>query len=290
MKIGILGNGAWGSAVATLFQENGHEITILENGDVVPDSSIIFSAIPTQALREVVSAIQFSPSSIFINGAKGIEQDTHLLPYEIVKELLPEAEYLTLMGPSFAGEVKSKMPTLVNLGYRNEEVAQRVKDLMQTDYFRIRLTKSIRSLELSAAFKNIYAIASGIAEGLGFGTNTRVKLILLAIEEVDRLRLALGFNSDDQSLPATVGDLILTSSSEESRNFRFGEGLVHSNPEEVLAQIKETVEGYYTALSVPHFEIKTNSSYPLAHFVYDVCYSESEVSIRDRFMEFVKKA
>ncbi len=290
MKIGILGNGAWGSAVATLFQENGHEITILENGDAVPDSSIIFSAIPTQALREVVSAIQFSPSSIFINGAKGIEQDTHLLPYEIVKELLPEVEYLTLMGPSFAGEVKSKMPTLVNLGYRNEEAAQSVKDLMQTDYFRIRLTKSIRSLELSAAFKNIYAIASGIAEGLGFGTNTRVKLILLAIEEVDRLRLALGFNSDDQSLPATVGDLILTSSSEESRNFRFGEGLVHSAPEEALAQIKETVEGYYTALSVPHFEIQTSSSYPLAHFVYDVCYSESEVSIRDRFMEFVKRA
>ncbi|MBP6098940.1 MAG: hypothetical protein KA477_03095, partial [Candidatus Levybacteria bacterium] len=260
------------------------------NGDSVPDGSVVFSAIPTQALREVIATIQFSPLSIFINGAKGIEQNTHLLPYEIVKELLPEVEYLTLMGPSFAGEVKSKMPTLVNLGYRNEEAAQRVKDLMQTDYFRIRLTKSIRSLELSAAFKNIYAIASGIAEGLGFGTNTRVKLILLAIEEVDRLRLALGFNSDDQSLPATVGDLILTSSSEESRNFRFGEGLTHLAPEEALAQIKETVEGYYTALSVPHFEIQTSSSFLLAHFVYDVCYSESDISIRDRFMEFVKRA
>ena len=290
MKIAILGNGTWGSAVATLFQENGHEIAILENGDSVPDGSVVFSAIPTQALREVISTIQFSPSSIFINGAKGIEQNTHLLPYEIVKELLPEVEYLTLMGPSFAAEVKSKMPTLVNLGYRNEESAQRVKDLIQTDYFRIRLTKSIRSLELSAAFKNIYAIASGIAEGLGFGTNTRVKLILLAIEEVDRLRLALGFNTDDQSLPATVGDLILTSSSEESRNFRFGEALIQSSPEEALTHIKETVEGYYTALSVPHFEIQTSSSFPLAHFVYDVCYSKSDISIRDRFMEFVKRA
>lgn len=280
----------WGSAVGTLFQENGHDITVLNNGELVPPESLVFSAIPTQALREVLTSIQFSNDTVFINGAKGIEQNTYLLPYEIVREVLGEIPYLSLMGPSFADEVKAKMPTLVNLGYRDEEIAKKVKSLMQTDYFRIRLTKSIRALELSAACKNIYAIASGVAEGLGFGTNTRVKLILLAIEEVNSLKNALGYKSDDQALPATVGDLILTSSSEESRNFRFGEGLVNASPEETLAVMKETIEGYYTAASVVHFEEKTGISLPLAHFVYELCYVKSDTPIRARFMEFVKAA
>lgn len=290
MSVFILGYGAWGSAVGTLFQENGHEIMLLNKGDNVPGDSIIFSAIPTQALRKVVRDIEFSPDTIFINGAKGIEQNTHLLPYEIIREIKGDIAYLSLMGPSFADEVKNKMPTLVNLGYRDEEVGKYVRELMQTDYFRIRLTRSIRALELSAAFKNIYAISSGIAEGLGFGTNTRVKLILLAIEEVKSLKTALDFKDDERSLPATIGDLILTSSSEESRNFRFGEVLVSSSPEEAVQKIGETVEGYFTAQSVPFFEEKTGVSLPLAHFVYESCYQSSQVTLYDRFMEFVRKS
>lgn len=290
MNIFILGNGAWGSAVATLFQENGHEVTILEKGNSVPEGSIIFSAIPTQALREVLSSVDFHHDTVFINGAKGIEQKTNFLPYEIVKEVKGEVAYLSLMGPSFADEVKNKMPTLVNLGYRDEEIGKRVRGLMQTDYFRVRLTKSIRALELSAAFKNIYAIASGMAEGLGFGTNTRVKLILLAIEEVKSLKEALDYKDDERSLPATIGDLILTSSSEESRNFRFGEELVGFSAEEAVQKIGETVEGFYTVATVPHFEEKTGISLPLAHFVYEVCYVPSDVTLYDRFMEFVRRS
>ncbi len=290
MKIYILGHGAWGGAVATLFQENGYEVSVLNNGEAVPEDSVIFSAIPTQALREVLSSVEFQRDTVFINGAKGIEQNTHFLPYEIVRELKGEIAYVSLMGPSFADEVKNKMPTLVNLGYRDEEVGKKARDLIQTDYFRVRLTKSIRALELSAAFKNIYAIASGVAEGLGFGTNTRVKLILLAIEEVKALKTALDFKDDERSLPATIGDLILTSSSEESRNFRFGEELVKVSPEEALERIGETVEGYFTTKSVPHFEEKTGLNLPLARFVYEICYVSSDIPLRERFMKFVKNS
>lgn len=290
MNIFILGKGAWGSAVATLFEENGHTATVLNKGESVPEDSVIFSAIPTQALREVLLSVEFQSDTIFINGAKGIEQNTFFLPYEIVREVKGEISYLSLMGPSFADEVKNRMPTLVNLGYRDEEIAKRVRTFMQTDYFRIKLTRSIRALELSAAFKNIYAIAAGIAEGLGFGTNTRVKLILIAIEEVKSLKDALDFKDDERSLPATIGDLILTSSSEESRNFRFGEGLTKGSSDEALQAIGETVEGYFTAKSIPHFEEKTGVSLPLARFVYEVSYVPSDIPLRDRFMEFVKNS
>lgn len=290
MRVIILGSGVWGNAVASLFEKNGHEVTFWTQNEKIDSDSLIFSAIPTQSLREVLLQLGSPENLIFINGSKGIEDKTRLLPFQIVSEILGEVDYLTLIGPSFAEEVVAKMPTLVNLGYRNIKTAEKIKELLQTDYFRIRLTKSIRALELSAAFKNIYAIAAGIAEGLGYKTNTKVKIILLAIEELTLLQKKLDFKIDENALPATFGDLVLTCSSSESRNYTFGKLLAKNSPAKSLEMVGATVEGYFTANSVPHFEEKTGANFPLARFVYEVCYKNSEESIAEQFTEFIKKS
>lgn len=288
MNIVVVGNGSWGKAVSTLFEKNEHVVSFWQEGEKIPDNSIVFSAIPTQVIREVYSKIGKVNSLVFINGSKGIERNTHKLPYQIVKEVLGDVEYFALMGPSFAEEVEGKMPTLVNLGFKNDNArAKEIKKLFQTDYFRVRLTEGIRTLELAAAFKNVYAIACGVATGLGFGMNTRVKLMILAMEEFNNLRIKLGYSIDEKALPATIGDLILTCSSEESRNFTFGELLASHSQKESLDLVKETVEGYYTGLSVPYFEEETGINLPLAHFVYEISHTKVD-DIKEKFTEFVK--
>lgn len=288
MQITLMGNGAWGSALATLLTTNHHDVHIWKEGEKLVSHSTVVGAIPTQAIRTVLEKSIGTSGITYINCAKGIEKETHLLPYQIVTELLDNPDYFTLIGPSFSEEVKQKMPTLVNLGYRNEEHAEEVKKLFQTDFFRLKLTQGIRSLELAAAFKNVYAIACGVADGLGFGINTRVKIMCLAMEEFEVLRQKLEYKIDERALPATIGDLILTCSSEESRNFSFGKLLADYSVEESLKKIKHTVEGYYTVESVPYFEDKLGISLPLAHFVYDITRAKTSQSIQDCFTDFVK--
>lgn len=288
MEVVIIGEGAWGGAVASLLVQNKVNYRFWKPDMKISPNSIVILAIPTQALRSVLSTIGNPDGLVIVNGTKGIERGTRLLPYQIVNEVIPNVNYLTLIGPSFAEEVVRKMPTLVNLGYRDLETAKKVKSILQTDYFRIKLTKSVRALELSAAFKNIYAIACGVADGLGYGVNTRVKLMLLAIEELKSLRKNLGFKIDEKALPATIGDLILTCSSSESRNFSFGKLVATHTPKESLEKVGATVEGYATAESVPYFEDLVKNEFPLAHFVYDIAQGNGEKNIKKQFVSFVK--
>lgn len=288
MQIVVMGDGAWGSALYGLIQENKHKVSYWKNGQKLQTDSIVVGAIPTQAIREVLAPSKGVAGVTYINCAKGIEQKTHLLPYQIVTELLESPDYFTLIGPSFSEEVKQHMPTLVNLGYRTSNQAQMVKELFQTDYFRVKLTQGIRSLELAAAFKNIYAIACGITDGLGLGMNTRVKVMCIAMDEFNTLREKLDFKMDNKALPATIGDLILTCNSEESRNFSFGKSLVNNSVSVSLEKSQGTVEGYYTVESIPYFEEKLGISLPLARFVFDVTHKSSAQDIKSSFMNFVK--
>lgn len=288
MNIVLMGNGAWGSALGGLLKENKLEFTVWKERQKIPKNSTIIAALPTQIIRSALSTIDTSESLTYINCAKGIEQKTYELPYQIVTSVLGEKiDYFTLIGPSFSEEVKKKMPTLVNLGYRNEKKVEEVKKIFQTDYFRVKSTKSVRALELSGAFKNIYAIACGIADGLGFEMNTKVKLMVIAMYEFNSLIKNLGYKVDDNSLPATIGDLILTCNSNESRNFSFGKLLVNKSPQEALDLIGQTVEGYFAAESTPHFEKITGLSLPLARFTYNVLYVNNN-NIEVQFEDFVK--
>lgn len=290
MEVKIIGSGAWGRALYTVIQENCPSVSLLKRGEKASEQDVVVLAVPTQSLREASQNISFTgPGGIVVNVAKGIEKNTHLLPNRIIRETLgPDAEYYSLIGPSFAEEVVRKMPTLVNLGYEKEtENCARVKQLFQTDNFRVRLTKSLDALELSGAFKNIYAIACGIANGLGYETNTRVKLMVLAIEEMNTLYRSLRMSIDSDMTAGTLGDLILTCNSMESRNFRFGSLIAKYPINEAIRQISSTIEGYDSLASVDHYRKITNLKLPLASFVADSIARNNPFEMQERFKKFV---
>lgn len=292
MRIIVVGDGKWGKAIGSLLSKNKKTFSFWKRGEDLPDDSILIMCIPTQVIREVLTLYGKNLKNIiYINGAKGIEKVTHKLPFQIAIDILGKnIDYFSLMGPSFSQEVIDGMPTLVNIGYAKGKNGELVRGLFQTDYFRVRLTKGVRALELASAFKNVYAIACGVADGLGMGTNTRVKLILLAIEEFYRLSKKLGYTIDRRALPGTIGDLILTCNSEESRNFSFGKLLATHRQKEALERIGETVEGYYSVDSIPYFEEHSKVSLPLARFVYEIIKKDDPKSISSQFSDFVKNS
>jgi len=290
MKIIILGNGKWGTALASLLSENKKEFKFWELGTEISDNSIIVNCLPTQVIRKVLQTHgKKLKNFIFINGAKGIEQKTHKIPYEITSDVLgSNIDYFTLIGPGFAQEIVDKMPTLVNIGYINAKNSKLVQDLFQTAYFRIRLVKEIKALEIAGGFKNVYAIACGIADGLGYGANTKTKLILVAIEEFYAFSESMRMNINKEMLAGTIGDLILTCTSIESRNFSFGQILAKKTVKDALAEIGQTVEGFTTVDSIPYFEKASNLKLKLAHFVYDVIKADNSREVKNRFLDFVK--
>jgi len=150
------------------------------------------------------------------------------------------------------------------------------------------LVKEIKALEIAGGFKNVYAIACGIAGGLGYGANTTTKLILVAIEEFYAFSKSMHMNINQDMLAGTIGDLILTCTSTESRNFSFGQMLVKKSVKSALIDIGQTVEGFTTADSIPYFEKKSNLKLNLAHFVYDVIKADKSPDLKNRFLDFVK--
>lgn len=291
MNIKIIGNGAWGNALYSVIHRNdssvqifGHEKVIIEKDD------ILVLSVPAQAIAEVLKNTTFKQDQVtIINTSKGIDNDTHLLPHQIIESNLDkDIDYYALIGPSFAKEVKSMMPTIVNLGYTKGILKDEIKESFQTDYFRVRLTKGVEALEISAAFKNVYAIACGLTQGLGYETNTRVKLMVLAIEELNRLFEGLGVKIDSEKIPGTIGDLILTCSNQESRNFAFGKLLVSKSVEDCLKEIDATVEGYNSLASVEYFKKKGNVKLPLATFVCEFVKENQRTEIKRYFDDFVR--
>lgn len=292
--ITILGRGAWGSALASVLKTNGTEYKVWDRKSEIDPASIVVLAIPTQAIREVLTNNKENlKHSIIINTSKGIEKGTHKLPYQIAKEVLGEnIKYLSLFGPSFAVEVEEKLPTLVNLASLDGDLklAKKVKEIFETDYFRIRIAGSAQAVELSGALKNIYAIICGISEGLGFFINTRSQLIGHAYKETINLCKGFGYKVDSEAIECIMGDLVLTCSSIESRNFRFGKYLVKLSVDDALQQVASTVEGRNNILSVPYLSVEGKVDLPFAKFVYETVLNDSPKTVEARFKEVISKA
>lgn len=288
MRVNMLGDGVWGTALGKVLITNGHEVNFWDKKSQIDPLDLVVIAIPTQAIRGVFKNYGRNlKKAVIVNSAKGIEKSSHKLPFQITKELLGEyIEYYTLIGPSFAEEVRNKMPTLVNLGGYNGK-AQEICNLFKTDYFRVRPTKSVEALELAGALKNVYAIACGIADGLGFETNTRAKLITIAYEEFRKLAIDLKYEIDEAARPGILGDLVLTCSSTASRNFSFGRLLTRFSVKDAIHKIDSTVEGYNTAFSILYFSEK--SAMPLGEFVLRIIEENSPRNVASKFTEFVKR-
>ncbi len=288
MKIAILGWGAFGQAIGSLLTYNGVSFSTVDANRLLDHPvDLIFVAVPTQSIRAAIQSSQqfIGRDTIIVNAAKGIEEDTCLLPYQIIQSLGRYPNYYSLIGPSFASEIVDRQPTLLSLGYATRQHLPVLRELLQTPYFRVQSTRGRRALELASALKNVYAIACGYADGMGFGMNTRAELITVALQEVVTIGEAMKLGGA-VTAPGIVGDLVLTCSSRESRNFQFGRRLSKMDQTAALKKSTGVVEGLSTSHSVQALCRKYHAELPLALLTSQLI--ESGKNGRPAFHNFVQ--
>ena len=190
----------------------------------VKDAESIILAVPSQYIRGVLKRLKGSDSSArFISATKGIENETLLRVSEVIKEVLGRVKIAVLSGPSIAYEVSRSMPTTVVVASEDGAFAKEAQSVFMTDRFRVYTSSDVIGVELGGSLKNIIAIASGIADGLGFGANSKAAILTRGIQELTRLGVAMGARRETFSGLSCMGDLITTCMSRHSRNRGFGE-------------------------------------------------------------------
>lgn len=290
MNIAIIGYGEFGRAIGSLLEHNGLAFEYAEKTRfLTTPADLVFLTVPTQSMRQALQANKaiFTNDTIVVNCTKGIEEETHLLVHQIAKSVIGDlSQYYALMGPSFAEDVIDKDPTIVSLGYISEKHIKTIKQAIETEYFRIESLEGCRAVELASALKNVYAILCGYAHGLGFGRNTEAKLITLALQEFEALAQAMDFTHFDCTAPAVVGDMVLTCTSDKSRNYRFGLLLATKGPHETEISAT-TVEGYHTSHSIQALCDQFNVELPLASLTAEII--GGRVETESEFRDFLTK-
>ncbi|MFW6050847.1 MAG: NAD(P)H-dependent glycerol-3-phosphate dehydrogenase [Myxococcota bacterium] len=314
-RVCVLGAGSWGTALAKLLADEGKRTALWarrreqaeeiqsarENraylpGFRLPDllqatseleraldgAEMVVSVVPTHGLREVLDrASPLVPREVpIVSATKGIENDTLKLVSEIFEEHWPPElhRYLTyLCGPSFAREVAAGIPTVVSVAGRDQAVAERVQHNFATQRFRVYVTEDVVGVELGGALKNVVAIAAGVADGLGFGHNTRAALITRGLAEITRLAIHLGANPLTMAGLSGMGDLVLTCTGDLSRNrnvgLQLGKGL---KLQEILEGMTMVAEGVRTAKSAYMLAEREGVDMPITTEIYRVLYEDKE--------------
>lgn len=279
MKVGIIGGGAWGTALAQVVATGGRETLLwaLED-DVVAavnrihenpiylrglkldpairatgnfselDSCDAWLAVtPAQHMRAVLEKAG-DPTKPLVLCSKGIEEKSGKLLHDVARETCPNAQIGVLSGPTFAHEVARGLPTAVTLAADDQALAERLRDRIALPAFRIYLTDDVSGAEIGGAVKNVLAIACGVVEGKGLGQNARAALIARGFAEMSRFGMALGARRETLAGLSGLGDLVLTCSSTSSRNYSLGVGIGQGRSAvELLADRKTVAEGAFTA-------------------------------------------
>ncbi|MCH5255314.1 MAG: NAD(P)H-dependent glycerol-3-phosphate dehydrogenase [Lachnospiraceae bacterium] len=282
-NIGIIGAGSWGTALALLLHKNGHKITVWsiveseiemlrsehEHKEKLPgvllpedmefttdleaavkEKDILVLAVPSPYTRSTSKSMApfVKDGQIIVDVAKGIEESTLLRLSEIIEEEIPQAEVAVLSGPSHAEEVGRGIPTTIVVGARRKKTAEYLQNVFMNEVFRVYISPDVLGIELGAALKNVVALAAGIADGLGYGDNTKAALITRGIAEIARLGTVMGGKWETFVGLTGIGDLIVTCASMHSRNRRagilIGQGYTM---EEAMKEVKMVVEGVYSA-------------------------------------------
>lgn len=313
----VLGTGNFGTCLANHLAIQGHDVTIWGRSKDIADSinskhrnpkyldhikldarlkattdfsssltssaEFLVLAIPTQALRKVLEPLRklLDPACIIVCAVKGIENGTFAFPIEIIEQTLGEHkkdQTVVLSGPSFASEVAEKQPTAVSIASRNAESNLQTQTLFHSPYFRVYTTDDPIGLEVAGALKNVIAIASGAAAGLGFQQNARAALLARGLAEIARIGAAMGAHPITFMGLGGVGDLFLTCTSEKSRNytvgFRLGRG---ESLSEVLRTLGSVAEGVSTTKAAFELCEKLKVDSPIVHVVYSVLYGGATV-------------
>ena len=252
-RIGVLGAGAWGSALAHVALSAGHDVHLwsrtVPSLDGLAGADALILALPAQAVREVLAALApvIRPRQPVIICAKGIEQETGRFLAEVVAEVLPMAEPMVLSGPSFAADVMQGLPTAVVMAAATLQQASDWAQALSLPQFRIYASDDVTGVEIGGALKNVLAIACGIADGRGLGDSARAALTTRGFAELTRFAAKLGGRRETLMGLSGLGDLLLTCSSPQSRNYSFGRAIgVGVSVAAALAQARGVVEGAFT--------------------------------------------
>ena len=305
-RIGIVGAGSWGTALAVTLAGKGHDVKIWdldeghlrelkqnrENRRYLPGVAFseslavcgtleealqgvdvaLFSA-PAQHFRSaLVSALPYLAENMtVVNVAKGIEQTTLKRMSEVACEHIPGFAYAVLSGPSHAEEVGRFMPTTVAVASADVKTAEYVQDVFMTDRFRVYTNHDVAGVEFGGALKNIIALGAGISDGMGYGDNAKAAMMTRGIAEMARLGVKLGADAKTFSGLTGIGDLIVTCTSVHSRNRRcgvmIGEGM---NPKEAVKKVGMVVEGMSTTEAAYELAQQAGVEMPITECIYNV--------------------
>lgn len=311
MNISVLGSGAWGTALAMLLVENGHDVTLWsyaeeesrvlrETGEnpmlkgvplpkelkltsdiyCTKDCKVVILATPSFAVRVTARKLAqvVAPGTIVVLVSKGIEKDTSLtLTQAIEEELGDGCKVVALSGPSHAEEVGRRVPTTVVSASKDQQAAELIQDIFMNERFRVYASGDVIGVELSAALKNVIALCAGVCDGMGYGDNTKAALMTRGLTEIARLGEALGGRKETFAGLAGVGDLIVTCTSMHSRNRRCGILIGQGMPvEQALKEIGAVVEGYYAAATAKTLADKWGVEMPITQAAYQVLYENKD--------------
>ena len=319
MKIGVIGGGVWGSALARLLSNNkvyifardnkvvksindhhfnpklkyavfNDNVSAEINFDLINEMDYVFITLPSQNIREVFSSIKFNNKKIdLIIASKGIEIDTTYFLSQVVKECTESEKISILTGPSFSNEVAQNLPTAVTFASDSKESFESVSSLFSNKNFRIYYSDDIIGCQIGGALKNIYAIASGITMGLNLGENSKSAILTRSFVEISRF--AKSFNVNIQTIfgLSGLGDLILTCNSLSSRNTKFGKLISSSNNSNIedMLSSEEVTEGYYTVKAVKKIADEKKIEMPIMCSIYNILYNN--FSIQDEINKLLER-
>lgn len=283
-KLGVIGAGSWGTALAILLNENRNEVTLwthreseaerirasrrteklpgvelpqeiavtADMAQAVSGREVLIVVVPSNCVRETAEKMKdfVDAGTVIVSASKGIEYDTLETMTDIVSELIPQAVVAVLSGPSHAEEVAKGLPTTCVVGAKCERTARYLQKLFMSPVFRVYISSDMLGIELGGALKNVIALAAGIADGMGYGDNAKAALITRGIVEIARLGMKMGGKAETFAGLTGIGDLIVTCASMHSRNRRAGILLGQGRTmEEAMKEVNMVVEGVYCARS-----------------------------------------
>ncbi len=309
-KIGMIGAGSWGIALAWLLTNNGHEVTVWsalpdeiemldrerEHKDKLPGVKLGDKMSFTVELKEAIEGMDLcvlavpsiftrktarqmkefvSPGQVIVNVAKGIEEDSlKTLDVQIAEEI-PQAEVAVLSGPTHAEEVGRGLPTTIVAAARKRKTAEYIQEIFASPVFRVYTSPDVLGVELGAALKNVVALAAGIADGIGYGDNTKAALITRGLNEISRLGIAMGGAPETFAGLTGMGDLIVTCASMHSRNRRAGILIGQGKKmKEAIDEVKMVVDVVYSAKAGLELGKKYNVELPIIEQVNRILFED----------------
>lgn len=313
-KITVIGAGSWGTALAWLLSNNGHKLTmwsfmeeeaqaLIQDGEnkaklpgvklpegmkittnleeAMEGQDVLVLAVPSPAIRSTARkmAAFAKEGQLIVNVAKGVEAESLSTMSQIIEQEIPVARVAVLSGPSHAEEVGRGLPTTCVIAAKERETAEYLQEIFMSPVFRVYTSPDILGVELGAALKNVIALAAGVADGMGYGDNTKAALITRGIAEISRLGIAMGAHAETFFGLSGIGDLIVTCASVHSRNrkagYLMGKGYTM---QEAMDEVKMVVEGVHSAKAALSLSRKYHVEMPIVEVVNQVLFENKKAS------------